>query len=574
MKKTLTILIILISLFGCQFSKSPSDDGSNKGFESALDTALVSLIGSTDPSSNYLLEHPEDYDVDVEHYQFRLGSEEDFEMSKDLIKDIEKNIRKFKDRTLSDQQIIDKKVLLYELERMTSGYQPFQFQIDPELDAIPQFLEGYTFRTEKDVLGYRSLLQSIPPYFKESIAFYNKTEMLTEYDHENLSAFAAVMIEQSQLESFFLIKGFEDKINAADFIKDSKKQFYIEENKRFIQEDYHDAFIQLAKDLKTVKTRENRGLAHVDQGKAYYETLIPSLSGRNLTIPEFQMWISNRRIEVYKRLQDVENSDQLQIYQDYERTRQSPQYADAYALIDDLYLKSQRDFPELGTIPYEVNKIDASLTAVSNPAFYYVPPIDSAVDYTQRIYINDDFDPANFTTFAHESIPGHMYQAQYMRTIKGMHPIRLYIRNNAMTEGWAQYVEQLSIRYLDGPDGYDDYIRDLYESMYLIFLEVDIGVHYNDWDREAMGAYFDSVYVQNSEEERDQIYRQIVLEPGNIWSYYFGAMSIQSMKERAQTALGDAFDEKAFHKLILDLGSASLDIVETVFDGYLEEQKQ
>ncbi|NBA01663.1 DUF885 family protein [Erysipelothrix rhusiopathiae] len=572
MKKTLTILIILINLFGCQFVSSPSDDGTNKDFESALDTALVSMIGSTDPSSNYLLEHPEEYDVDVEHYAFRLGSEEDFEMSKDLIKDIEKNIRKFKDRTLSDQQIIDKRVLLYELERMASGYQPFQFQVDPELDSIPQYLEGFTFRTKSDIIGYFSLIDSIPSYFDESIAFYNKTEMMTQYEHETLTEFATIMKEQSLSDDFFLIKGFDTKVESAPFLNQSEKTVYIEQNREMIRDVFYNAFVTLENELKTIKTRPNRGLAHLENGKTYYETLIPSLSGRNQTIPEFQMWISNRRIEVYQRLKDVESSNKLLEYQEFEANQTSPKYQDAYALIDDLYLKSKNDFPEIPAIPYKVHQIDPSLEAISNPAFYYVPPIDSELEHTQRIYINSAFDPANFTTFAHEAIPGHMYQTQYMRSIQGMHPIRLYIRNNAMTEGWAQYVEQLSIRYLGGPEGYEDYIRDLYESMYLILLEVDIGIHYNDWSREEMGAFFDSVYVNNSESERDEIYRQIILEPGNIWSYYYGAMSIQSMKERAQRELGDAFDEKAFHKIILDLGSASFDTMETIFNEYLHAQ--
>ncbi|MBK2402888.1 DUF885 domain-containing protein [Erysipelothrix sp. strain 2 (EsS2-6-Brazil)] len=572
MKKTLTILIILINLFGCQFVSSPSDDGTNKDFESALDTALVSMIGSTDPSSNYLLEHPEDYDVDVEHYAFRLGSEEDFEMSKDLIKDIEKNIRKFKDRTLSDQQIIDKRVLLYELERMASGYQPFQFQVDPELDSIPQYLEGFTFRTKSDIVGYFSLIDSIPSYFDESIAFYNKTEMMTQYEHETLTEFATIMKEQSLSDDFFLIKGFDKKVESAPFLNQSEKTVYIEQNREMIRDVFYNAFVTLENELKTIKTRPNRGLAHLENGKTYYETLIPSLSGRNQTIPEFQMWISNRRIEVYQRLKDVESSNKLLEYQEFEANQTSPKYQDVYALIDDLYLKSKNDFPEIPAIPYKVHQIDPSLEAISNPAFYYVPPIDSELEHTQRIYINSAFDPANFTTFAHEAIPGHMYQTQYMRSIQGMHPIRLYIRNNAMTEGWAQYVEQLSIRYLGGPEGYEDYIRDLYESMYLILLEVDIGIHYNDWSREEMGAFFDSVYVNNSESERDEIYRQIILEPGNIWSYYYGAMSIQSMKERAQRELGDAFDEKAFHKIILDLGSASFDTMETIFNEYLHAQ--
>ncbi|WP_331836245.1 DUF885 family protein [Erysipelothrix piscisicarius] len=311
MKKTLTILIILINLFGCQFVSSPSDDGTNKDFESALDTALVSMIGSTDPSSNYLLEHPEDYDVDVEHYAFRLGSEEDFEMSKDLIKDIEKNIRKFKDRTLSDQQIIDKRVLLYELERMASGYQPFQFQVDPELDSIPQYLEGFTFRTKSDIVGYFSLIDSIPSYFDESIAFYNKTEMMTQYEHETLTEFATIMKEQSLSDDFFLIKGFDTKVESAPFLNQSEKTMYIEQNREMIRDVFYNAFVTLENELKTIKTRPNRGLAHLENGKTYYETLIPSLSGRNQTIPEFQMWISNRRIEVYQRLKDVESSNKL-----------------------------------------------------------------------------------------------------------------------------------------------------------------------------------------------------------------------------------------------------------------------
>lgn len=49
-------------------------------------------------------------------------------------------------------------------------------------------------------------------------------------------------------------------------------------------------------------------------------------------------------------------------------------------------------------------------------------------------------------------------------------------------------------------------------------------------------------------------------------------MSIQSMKERAQKELGDAFDEKTFHQMILDLGSASFDTMDILFDEYLQAQ--
>ena len=70
----------------------------------------------------------------------------------------------------------------------------------------------------------------------------------------------------------------------------------------------------------------------------------------------------------------------------------------------------------------------------------------------------------------------------------------------------------------------------------------------------------------------EDIYRQIVGNPGNYMKYYLGYLKIADMRKEAEETLGEEFRELEFHKFLLDMGPAPFDIIEKYFEkDYLGE---
>ena len=115
----------------------------------------------------------------------------------------------------------------------------------------------------------------------------------------------------------------------------------------------------------------------------------------------------------------------------------------------------------LEEINFTVTPVHKSLEGIVSPAFYMTPPMD---DYLNNsIYINEGSETgATWNTYAHEGIPGHMYQFVYFLS-NDPEPIRTLLNFSGYQEGWATYVEMMSFDYFDGYHNAGDaiYIRSI-----------------------------------------------------------------------------------------------------------------
>jgi uncharacterized protein (DUF885 family) len=68
---------------------------------------------------------------------------------------------------------------------------------------------------------------------------------------------------------------------------------------------------------------------------------------------------------------------------------------------------------------------------------------------------------------------------------------------------------------------------------------------------------------------QDYLTRYFVL-PGQASSYTIGMLKILELRQRAMDQLGEAFDLREFHDVILRNGPMPLEILEKVVDDYLE----
>jgi uncharacterized protein (DUF885 family) len=166
----------------------------------------------------------------------------------------------------------------------------------------------------------------------------------------------------------------------------------------------------------------------------------------------------------------------------------------------------------------------------------------------------------------HEAIPGHIWQGEYTHD---MPLVRQMLAFNAYSEGWALYAEQLADElgaYDADPVGRLGYLQSI--AFRACRLVVDTGLHAKGWTREQGVRFFVEVNGSNPLEVASEVDRYCSW-PGQACGYKVGHSEINRQRERAQAALGAAFDLKAFNDALVLGGNVPLDVLAKNVDEYL-----
>jgi len=201
---------------------------------------------------------------------------------------------------------------------------------------------------------------------------------------------------------------------------------------------------------------------------------------------------------------------------------------------------------------------------------YYVPPAKDGsrpgAFYASASGTNPKF---SMPTLAyHEAVPGHHFQIAIAQELN-IPTFRQDLHLTAYTEGWALYAEYLAWElgfYEDDP--YGNLGRLQAEMFRAVRLVVDTGIHAKGWTFAQAVEYMHQHTGQTQRMVEYQIARYIAW-PGQAVSYKIGMLKILELRERAMDALGDDFDIRAFHNVILGDGAVPLSILEQIVDDYI-----
>ena len=171
----------------------------------------------------------------------------------------------------------------------------------------------------------------------------------------------------------------------------------------------------------------------------------------------------------------------------------------------------------------------------------------------------------------HEAVPGHHFQlALNIENEELTLYRRLGYSTSAHTEGWALYAEQLGVEIGMTKNLYDE-LGVLQSEMFRANrLVVDTGIHHKKWTREKAMDYMKKTTGMSDTEVRVEIERYIVW-PAQATSYKMGMIKILELRERAKSALGEKFDLRDFHSIVLDHGIVPLFVLEDLIDQWIEE---
>lgn len=210
------------------------------------------------------------------------------------------------------------------------------------------------------------------------------------------------------------------------------------------------------------------------------------------------------------------------------------------------------------------------------PGAYYNPP---AMDGTRPgiFYANmrsmAEIPKYGMRTLSyHEAIPGHHFQIAIQQELTGVPTFRKVLPFTAYAEGWALYAERLAWEYGFQKDPYSDLGRLQAEIFRAVRLVVDVGIHHKRWTREQAIDYMIEKTGMPEGDVVAEIERYIVW-PGQACAYKVGQLKILQLRDYARKELGDKFNIKEFHNVVLMNGSMPLSILEELVKQYVKEKK-
>ena len=166
----------------------------------------------------------------------------------------------------------------------------------------------------------------------------------------------------------------------------------------------------------------------------------------------------------------------------------------------------------------------------------------------------------------HETIPGHVWEGEYSNRLP---LIRAILAFNAFSEGWALYAQTLADElgaYADSEVGRLGYLQSL--AFRACRMVVDTGLHAKGWSRSQAVDYFVQENGNKPQEVASEVDRYCSW-PAQATGYKLGHSEILRQRARAQQALGDAYDFKAFNDAVILGGNAPMDVLATNVDRYI-----
>lgn len=328
------------------------------------------------------------------------------------------------------------------------------------------------------------------------------------------------------------------------------------------------------------------GAWKLPDGAAYYAHKLREMTTTDLSADEIHniglREVDRIHAEMRDIMQAVNFDGDLQAFFEFMRT--DPQFyypntdegrerylQEATAIIDRMEDRLEDVIMTLPEAALEVRAVEAFRERSAGKAFYSRPAADGSRPgyYYANLYDMNQMPIYQMEALAyHEGSPGHHMQIALAQELDGIPDFRKFGRYTAYTEGWGLYSEFLPKEMGFYEDPYSDFGRLAMELWRAARLVVDTGLHSKRWSREDAIAYL-LENTPNPEGDLIKAIERYIVMPGQATAYLIGKIKIVELRERAKVEMGDVFDIREFHDVILASGPVPLDIMEERVDTYI-----
>jgi uncharacterized protein (DUF885 family) len=341
---------------------------------------------------------------------------------------------------------------------------------------------------------------------------------------------------------------------------------------------------EMARQQKVAPTDD--GVWRFKDGDKYYAALLASYTTTDLSADEIHAigLAETARIhgEMRAIMAKVGFTGSLQDF--FAFTRDDPRFyhtsredylADANKYLAAMEGKLPEFFATLPTDPLEIRAVEAFREKSAGKAFYQRPAPDGSRPgvYYVNLYNLRDMSKNELEALAyHEGIPGHHLQLSIQTQLGSLPAFRRFGGVTAYSEGWGLYTEELGKDMGFYTDPYSDFGRLGMELWRAGRLVVDTGLHHKRWSREqAMQWLADN--TPNPPGDIEKAIERYIVYPGQATAYMIGKLKIMELRAMARAELGEGFDIRAFHDVILKSGPVPLSIMEENVRGWIGAQK-
>lgn len=400
------------------------------------------------------------------------------------------------------------------------------------------------------------------------------------------------LLEPAPAQSAF-VRALDRKLAGLDGLPDARRealmQSAIEAVARHVNPGYERLLARI--DQEIARAPGNHGVWALPDGAAYYEAALRWNTSTDLgpdTIHQVGLDEVARIEREMDALLDAQGIGPGTLAERIAKLARDPRYgypdsdagrgellADVRGLLDRLAPRLAEAFARVPARPVQVLRVPPRAEDTSPGGYYYPPALDGSRPGTFFINLGNMAAHTRWnlpTLVYHEASPGHHFQIALAQTLEDLPLLRRSLNPSAFTEGWALYAEQLAAElgvYDDEPLG--ELGRFQSEMFRAVRLVVDTGLHHKRWSPARAEAYLHEKTGIPVEEARTEINRYLV-QPGQACSYKVGHLKMVELRERAKARLGDGFDLRAFHEVVLGNGALPLRVLEQVVEEWIATQ--
>jgi len=517
------------------------------------------------------------------------------DMEEDLIdaKKLKARLLSYENESLSEQQKITKEIAVFDISNFIKETEEFPFHNFPlnqiggiHLNVLEFMTDVHPIRNVKEAEAYIDRLNLFDDSFKATLEILNAQKKAGifppkfVFDHviRQLEEFLNFKENENPLRSVFLRK-IEDLNLDSEVSSD-----LISKLDNAIENSVTPGFKLLYDFVNETRKKANpyHGVWSLPNGDEFYALRLKVYTTTDYSAEDIHNIGLSEVERITKRMQeiafDLDYGDQVKVGQLMNSLNEDSNFlysdtpdrkervvADYNSIVEETWNISELYFHNMPKSKVEVRAVPEYSEQNQAGGYYMSPALDGSrpgVFYANLYDIKQTPTYSMRTLAFHEAIPGHHLQVALNLENENLSLYRRFgYGTSAFSEGWALYSEILALEAGLAEDPYDELGVLQSELFRAVRLVVDTGMHYKRWTREEAMAYMKDVTGMSDTEVRVEIERYIVW-PGQACSYKVGMLKILELREKAKEKLGEDFNIKDFHSVVLEQGQPPLFIVE------------